>query len=72
VRDLGRKRLHRLLQRLHPGLNLGEMRLEHLPPFADAGVPWLRSPAKACMPWMGMPVSRRRNRKASQSMSALA
>jgi len=46
VRDLGRQRLHRLLQRLYPGLNLGEVLLEHLAPFADAGVPLASKPGE--------------------------
>jgi hypothetical protein len=46
VRDLQRQRLHGLLQRRHPGLNLGKVLLEHLAPFADAGVPLASKPGE--------------------------
>jgi len=44
VVDLERQRLHRLLQRRHPGLNFREVLFEHLAPFADAGVPLVSKP----------------------------
>ena len=32
------------MQRRHPGLNFGKVLLEHLAPFADAGVPLVSKP----------------------------
>jgi hypothetical protein len=72
VRDLQRQRLHRLLQRRHLGLDFGKMLFEHLAPRSDTGVPLASKPGEGLHALDGHAVSRRRNRKASQSRSARA